>query len=150
MISRGDLREAAINADSTIAAVSAEAIDQVINRIARGPIPPGTPIQQSMLAEATIVPAGSVIVGISLAAGEYPTAGLRAGDPVHVVETTNGAPNGATPRLITTATVWSVETADDSTDARMFISIAVPEAQGVATSNAAATNRARLLLAASP
>ena len=145
-IHRDDLREASINADAAVTALPATAIDKVVGKVARGPIPAGTPLQDTMVADAAPVPSGMVVVGAALAAGDYPTANLRAGDTVQVVETTVGAPTGAASKVLTTATVWAVDTSTIGGERRMFVSIVVPDTQGAAVANAAATNRLRLLL----
>jgi hypothetical protein len=145
-IQRGDLREASINSDAAVATLAATAINSVIGQVARGPLPIGTPLQQAMVADAAPVPAGMVVVGASLAPGDYPTSNLRAGDSVEVVETTVGAPAGTTTKTLTTAKVWAVDASETAGERRLFVSLTVPDMQGAAVANAAATNRLRLLL----
>jgi len=147
-IERSDLREASVNADAAIAAESSTALDQVVGQVAQSVIPSGTPVQRSMLGDVTTVPKGSVVVGASLAAGEYPTSGLRTGDSVTLVETTVGASSAATSKVLAQGTVWAVETVASGGQDRLFISVVVAEEQGATVANAAATNRLRLLLGA--
>ena len=149
-ITRGDLREASINADTAVATLPTAAIDKVLGRVARGPIPDGTPLQEAMVNNTAAVPTGMVVVGAALAPGDYPTPNLRAGDTVQVVETTVGAPTGATSKVLATATVWAVDRTDTAGDRKMFVSLVVADTQGAAVANAAATNRLRLLLAGAP
>lgn len=146
VIEADDLREASINTDTNIGAVPTAAMVQLVGKVARGPIPANTPLQFDMVADASVVPNGHVVVGLSLVAGEYATSRLRAGDAVIVLETTSGATATAAPRELARGRVWSVETLDRSTDGRLFVSITVPEPAAASVGNAAATNRVRLLL----
>ncbi len=145
VIGRNDLREASINADADLAAVPSSAIGDVVGQVARSPIPAGAPLQRAVLADAVTVPAGSVVVGLALEPGDFPTSSLRTGDRVEIVETTVGAPSGATSRVLTVGKVWTVERSSAS-DGGLTLSVQVPADQGAGVANAAATGRLRLLL----
>ena len=58
----------------------------VVGQVARGPIPAGTLLSPEMVTDGDAVPAGQAVVGAVLAPGAYPTAALRPGDPVQLVE----------------------------------------------------------------
>lgn len=147
-ITSDHLREASVNSDSAIGSISVVQLDGVVGKVAQSAIPEGTPLQQTMLGAESPVPAGKVIVGSTLAAGEYPTSGLRAGDVITLVETTNGASASAVSRTLGRGSVWAVERVNAGGQERLFVSIVVDEAQGIGVANAAAGNRLRLLLGA--
>ncbi|MEL7155007.1 MAG: SAF domain-containing protein [Actinomycetota bacterium] len=84
-----DLVLVSVGADRGLAVLQAGQEDVVVGRVARGPIPVGTPLSEALIvAPAEAVPPGRAVVGALLEPGQYPSAAMRAGDRVQVVRTT--------------------------------------------------------------
>ncbi len=118
----------------------------VVGQIARGPIPAGTLLSSDMLADGDIVPAGQAVVGALLTPGAYPTAALRAGDRVRLVEVAAASqPDGLAAEL-GDGRVWAVSTPDAPGAEGLFVSLLVPADRASAAADAAARQQLRLVL----
>jgi hypothetical protein len=97
-----------------------------------------------------VIPTGEVVVGAALAPGAAPTAGLTAGDRVHllaVVKATGSGDSSAGARVLATGSVWSVvEPAAGGGSAGWWVSLLVPEEFQTAVAQAAADGLLRLSL----
>ncbi len=125
---------------------------ELVGLVARTSLPAGTLVNREQFTNGPVVPAGWSVVGLALEPGEYPTAALRAGDRVAVVQTPD--PNGPRSGLAQDTTVLSensevfaVEALSESTRAQM-ISISVPGDVAASIAAAAAEDRVRLVLVA--
>jgi hypothetical protein len=151
-LTASDLRVIEIGASDGLRAVQAHQQDLIIGKSARGPIPQGTVLNTDLFTDhGETVPAGMVVVGAALDPGAVPASVLRAGDEVNVLaarRTTAGQPSDAAPAaatLLTTGTVWSVESTGTSSSG-IWVSLVVPtDAQG-AVAQAAADGLLRLSL----
>lgn len=85
-VQRSDLRVVRLSADSEVAAISAERIDEVVGRVAATELPAGVLLADGQLFApgAQLVSADEAIVGLLLGASEAP-AGLARGVAVSVV-----------------------------------------------------------------
>ncbi len=80
------LATAEVNVGAGVRTIPASERGRLTGQVARGPIPAGTLITPEMLTDGSAVPAGQAVVGAVLAPGAYPTASLRAGDAVLLME----------------------------------------------------------------
>jgi len=124
----------------------------VIGRVARGPIPAGTLLNDGLFgAPGSAVPPGMAVVGAALEPGAAPGPDLRAGDLVDVlavaaVTTGLERPGDIQALVIAPATIWSVERPDGSVGGRIVVSLLVPSDSQTAVAQAAADDRLRLAL----
>jgi hypothetical protein len=114
--------------------------------VARGPISAGTLITPEMLTDGSAVPAGQAVVGAVLAPGAYPTASLRAGDAVLLMEASSATDQAEGSRELGSAQVWAVSTPEGPGASGLFVSLLVPVDQAAAASDAAASQQLRLVL----
>jgi SAF domain len=127
--------------------VPASDVDLVVGGVARGPIPAGTVLSPDMIGDGDAVPDGQAVIGAVLEAGAYPTASIRPGDPVRMVEAAaTGKDPTAVPSELGAARIWAVTTPDGPGGSGLFVSLLVPEDQAAAASNAAARQQLRLIL----
>jgi hypothetical protein len=118
----------------------------VLGQVARGPIPAGTLLSPDMVADGDAVPPGQAVVGALLAPGAYPTAALRAGDHVLLVEVAGvGEPSGQVTEL-GDGEVWAVTTPDIPGGTELFVSLLVPADRASAAADAAGRQQLRLVL----
>ncbi len=148
-----DLVVVEIGAGSGMTVLGLDQEDVVVGRVARGPIPMGTPLSSALVvAPSESVPEGGAVVGLLLEPGQYPTGTLRAGDRVGLVVTGPAfAPSGGTGDAdpggdrLAEATVWSVEPVLEGRR-QLFVSLLVAEASADAAADAASSDRVRLVL----
>jgi hypothetical protein len=126
--------------------VAASDLDLVVGRVARGPIGAGTILSPDMVSDGDAVPDGQAVVGAVLASGAYPTAALRAGDTVRLVEAGATGDAATTPKELGAGRVWAVTTPEGPGAGGLFVSLLVPEAEAAAASDAAARQQLRLIL----
>ena len=126
--------------------VAASEVDLVVGRVARGPIPAGTVLSPNMVSDGDAVPHGQAVVGAVLESGAYPTAALRAGDTVRLVEASASGDPAAVPKELGPARIWAVTTPEGPGADGLFVSLLVPEGQAAAASDAAARHQLRLIL----
>jgi hypothetical protein len=120
----------------------------VVGQVARGPIPAGTLLSPKMVTDGDAVPTGQAVVGAVLAPGAYPTAALRPGDPVLLIEAT-GSGESNQPRGLGAARVWAITSPDGPGASGLFVSLLVPQDRAVDATNAAARQQLRLVLVGS-
>lgn len=142
-----------VGTDDAVAVLPASDRDEVVGLTATARLDTGALIHRSQFSEGPSVPAGSSVLGLALAPGEYPTATLRPGDAVVVVRTPATSPADATDTgttvLADAAEVFAVETLSETAHTVM-VSIVVPEAAVPEVAAAAATGRIRLALVGEP
>jgi hypothetical protein len=126
--------------------VPASDLELVVGRVARGPIPAGTVLSPDMVSDGDVVPDGQAVVGAVLESGAYPTATLRPGDSVRMVEAAEAGDPAAVPKELGAGRVWAVTTPDGPGEGGLFVSLLVPEGQAAAASDAAARQQLRLIL----
>jgi hypothetical protein len=126
--------------------VAASDLDLLVGRVARGPIGAGTILSPDMVSDGDAVPDGQAVVGAVLASGAYPTAALRAGDTVRLVEAGATGDAATTPKELGAGRVWAVTTPEGPGAGGLFVSLLVPEAEAAAASDAAARQQLRLIL----
>ena len=120
----------------------------VVGQVARGPIPAGTLLSPQMVTDGDAVPAGQAVVGAVLAPGAYPTAALRPGDPVQLIEAA-GSGESNQPRTLGAARVWAITSPDAPGASGLFVSLLVPQDRAVDATSAAARQQLRLVLVGS-
>lgn len=90
-VSRGDALSAAdlavleIPADAPLAALSPHSASQILGATAAGDYPAGMLLAPSLLTDSADIPAGMVMVGARLEAGQYPIVGFSQGDRVNIL-----------------------------------------------------------------
>jgi hypothetical protein len=99
-----------------------------------------------MVSDGDVVPDGQAVVGAVLESGAYPTATLRPGDSVRMVEAAEAGDPAAVPKELGAGRVWAVTTPDGPGEGGLFVSLLVPEGQAAAASDAAARQQLRLIL----
>lgn len=149
VIGRGDLTLVSVGADSGLQLLESGQEDLVVGRVARGPIPAGTPLSVALVVSAAeAVPPGWAVVGAALEPGGFPSSAIRAGDRVALIGTAQGstvAEAGAVSEL-GEAVVWTVEPLAATGRGELFVSLLVAEDLAPEASNVAAQGRLRLLL----
>lgn len=147
-IERSDLVVVSVGADAGLELLESGREELVVGRVARGPIPAGTPLSTALVVSATdAVPAGWAVVGAALEPGEYPSSSIQAGDRVLLVRTapTPSAADGGVTE-IGEAVIWTVEPFPNSGRGELFVSLLVRQVEAPEVSNVAAEARLRLLL----
>jgi Flp pilus assembly protein CpaB len=152
VIGAADLRVVELGRSGEVRAIQPDQQCLIRGQAARGPIPAGTVLNTDLFGDREqVIPVGQVVVGAALAPGAAPTAGLTAGDRVHllgVVKTAGTAEAGAQARVLATGSVWSVvEPAAGGGSAGWWVSLLVPEESQTAVAQAAADGLLRLSLA---
>jgi hypothetical protein len=135
-----------VGAGPGVHTIAASDLELVVGRVARGPIPAGSVLSPDMVSDGDVVPAGQAVIGAVLEPGAYPTAALRPGDPVRMVEAAAAGDLAAVPKELGAGRVWAVSTPDGPGANGLFVSLLVPEDQAAAASNAAARQQLRLVL----
>lgn len=156
VIGAGDLRVVEMGRTDGFRAIQPSQQNLIIGLAPRGPIPEGTMLNTGLFATAdSVVPAGKVVVGSSLAAGAVPTPSLGAADKVIILATSSAAVSAgqvqAPATVLGQATVWSVrgEASTTGESARVWVALLIDEAQQAEVAQAAADGRLRLALAGS-
>lgn len=130
IISRADLRIVSINGGEGALAIGADELESLVGKVAVTDIPARAIIHPDVLEDPAVVTTRTVVVGVELEPGEYPTLRLFPGDNVLVIGVGSGRATttdetGPVADVITEATVTAVDTVFER-DA-LLISIAVPE-----------------------
>ena len=90
-VSRGDVLSAAhiavleVPADVPVAALSPQAVSQVLGSSAAGDYPSGMLLAAPLLTQSANIPPGMITVGAILEAGQYPIVGFSRGDRVNIL-----------------------------------------------------------------
>ncbi|CAA9263870.1 MAG: hypothetical protein AVDCRST_MAG50-3040 [uncultured Acidimicrobiales bacterium] len=139
-IELADLRSVDVAADTGLSVLRVEDRDRVVGQLARVTIPAGSLIQPPHLSAKSVIPAGSVVVGVSISPGAMPTSKLGVGDRVSVIR---AEPNTA--QDLGTASVFSVARAHSSSP-DMLVSLLVTAGSAMSISQAAGADQVRLAL----
>jgi len=135
-----DLRSVDVAADTGLSVLRVGERDRVVGQLARVTIPAGSLIQPPHLSAESVIPAGSVVVGVSVAPGAMPTSNLGPGDRVLVFRAEPSSAQDLGP-----ARVFAVGRAD-SGSADMLVSLLVTTGSAMAISQAAGAEQVRLVL----
>ena len=90
-VSKGDVLSAAhiavleVPADVPVAALSPQAVSQVLGSSAAGDYPSGMLLAAPLLTDSANIPPGMITVGAILEAGQYPIVGFSRGDRVNIL-----------------------------------------------------------------
>lgn len=154
-ITSADLTVGHVAADAAVRAVAADALDLVIGRVVTASLPEGSLLHPDHVADAPVLEPGVSLVGVTVAAGQGPTAKLEAGLRVMVVWTPTAAMASDTARvLVPDAVIDAVSVVGRDADLAggdgvQHVSLRVPTAVAADVVAAAATNQARLVLVGS-
>lgn len=147
-LTAGDLSVAEVSV-SGLRTVPAANRDAVVGSIATARIPAGSLLAPGHLSADAALPAGTVVVGAVLAAGELPSPSLRSGDQVQLVAV--GSQGTEREQVLGTATVHQlgpVSGAASGTPAAgsaQWVSLAVSDQLAPRVAQAASAERLRLI-----
>ena len=136
-----DLRVVYMSTDDPVRSLGESELSAVVGRVASADLAEGTLLSAGLFLDGSAVDAGDGVVGLALEPGQVPTAALRSGDLVNVVAPGDGT-DGAV--LAERAEVYAVE--DLPAEGRVFVSLALPEADANAVAAAADGSQLRLVL----
>jgi len=150
VIRASDLRVVEMGRSGGVRAIRPSQQSLILGHAARGPVPAGTVLNTGLFTDRDkVIPEDQVVIGAALDLGAAP-AGLAAGDRVDVlgVVQSTGAPTASGPAaVLTSGSVWSVESAPSgSVSSRIGVSLLVPANAQPAVAQAAADGRLRLSL----
>lgn len=144
VIQAGDLTTAGVAADRQVSAIPATAEGQLIGKVARVDLVPGSLLERSEVGTGPATPPGTSVVGLDLKGGAFPTE-LAAGSTVEIVSTPSQANGGsASSVLAPSATVLSI--ASDPNGTGTLISVAVPLAEASSVAAGAAAGAVSLVM----
>jgi Flp pilus assembly protein CpaB len=147
-LSDSDVRVVRLSADGSVASIPATQRATVIGQMVSVPIPAGALLAPSEIGRDTGLADNEAVVGVVLAPGAAPTADLRSGDRVAVIEadkstsTTSTSASGTA--VVTTASVYAIDRLGSSNG--LFVSLRVPASVAARVAAAAAGDRVRLVL----
>lgn len=144
-VTEADLRKISISTGSGLQTLPVERASEVVGRTAGTGLTAGSLLNPDQLADGPALPAGTVLVGAVLKAGQYPV-GLRIGDTVEIVETP--APDSTGSRDPESQGVGTVTDQSDLADGQSSrtVSIAVPPDDSARISAAGAAGRLSLVV----
>ena len=127
-----------------LVAATPESRHELVGRVWAVDLPAGALLSPALVTERLIVPDGQALVGLRLAPGDFPAAGLRPGDIVMVVE--SAVQPGETPSvLVDSATVESVAAlGDQGIAADRLVTLSVPAESAAGVTNAGSAGRASI------
>jgi SAF domain len=145
------LRSENVRLTGGVSSVSSGDARLVIGKLAVADLPAGTLVSRDLFVDQVMPGADERVVGMALAAGEYPTARLRRGDTVDVLLTPTAVPTPGSPSdpgavLVAAARVWDIDKRNDNS-ATLVVSVVVPADKLAAVATAAAQKQVRLALA---
>ncbi|WP_018790574.1 SAF domain-containing protein [Salinispora arenicola] len=144
-ITAADLVTVHLNPDPGIAGVPGDRTDQVIGKYASVALLSGTLLNANALVDKPFPAPGEQVVGVSLKAGQMPSAPLRPGASVLLVsteESTQDKPAAAAPTIRATV----VHVIAGARDGTATVSVAVRESDGPVVARLAAQGRLVLTL----
>jgi hypothetical protein len=148
LVESGDLVAVEISASAAerLLAASAESRDMLVGRVWSVDLPAGELLSPALATERISVAEGQALVGLRLGPGEFPTAGLRPGDVVMVVEA--AVQQGTEPTvLVESAVVEAVAVlGDQGIAASRLITLSVPAEAAAAVANAGSAARASIVV----
>ncbi len=140
--------EVSASAAERLVAATTESRDELIGRVWAVDLPAGELLSRALVTERLVVTDGQALVGLQLAPGEFPVAGLRPGDVVMVVQA--AGQQGESPRvLVESAIVESVAVLGDQGEASArLVTLSVPAEAAAAVANAGSAGRALIAVVA--
>ena len=148
-ISREMLRIDHIEADSSLRGLPGSEASSLVGKVARQRIPAGVLIVSEEVGSALEPPAGFVLLAMTLEPGELPVASLTYGDRVDVVRTPGQITGDDLGGVIATASVWSMWGSGSAqtvtAGSKRALTLAVPDADAVAVTQAASRREIRLI-----
>lgn len=141
-ITADDLRVTYLSSDTPVAHLADTQMSEVVGRVALIDMPIGSLLTPGVVAEATTLPDGDAVAGLSLEPGQYPATGLAVGDRVNVVGGGDAA-NAGEPVIARGAVVFAIE--DLSTD-RKLVSVMASESDAETIAARAGSGGLRLVL----
>lgn len=149
VIQRSDIVLVNVGADAGLTVAGADEEASIVGRVARGPIPVGTPLSSALVvAPSEAVPSGRAVVGTLLEPGQYPAGNLRAGDRVRLIRTSassSATGDVASSLTVGEATIWAIEPVVEGRR-ELFVSLLVDERAAETVADVAAADRLRLVL----
>jgi hypothetical protein len=155
LVAAEDLRAVDVAVDGPVQLLAAADRARVVGLSAAGRLPAGTLVSPADFEVAAGVPAGQVVVGAVLAPGELPTADLRVGDRVRLIQVAGAsapASADAAGASLGEATVYAVAggwgeggSAPSVESGGQFVSLAVSEGQAGKVAQASAARALRLI-----
>ena len=129
-VSRGDVLSAAhiavleVPADVPVAALSPQAVSQVLGSSAAGDYPSGMLLATPLLTQSANIPPGMITVGAILEAGQYPIVGFSRGDRVNILARNSQNAYAIVARNVE---VHEVTRLAEGAGANIFVAFLVPE-----------------------
>ena len=129
-VSKGDVLSAAhiavleVPADVPVAALSPQAVSQVLGSSAAGDYPSGMLLAAPLLADSANIPPGMITVGAILEAGQYPIVGFSRGDRVSILAHNS---QGAYAIVARNVEVYEVTRLAEGAGASLFVAFLVSE-----------------------
>lgn len=137
-IEPGDLTTAQM-ASSDIPAFAGSHMDQVYGKVAAVGLVPGQILNAAMVTDKPATPAGYVVAGVSLKAGQLPAGGVSAGDQVMVIllpaQSAGASSNGTATVLENSARVTDSASTPDGTGSVVSLLIPKTDAAQLAQAN---------------
>lgn len=143
------LRIEHLEADTNLRGLPGPQFGRLVGQVARERIPAGVLIVEEEVGAALAPPPGFALVAMTLEPGELPVATLAYGDTVQVVRTPQASSADDPGGVVSTASVWSMwPTSGQSLTggtSKRALTLAVPQADAVAVTQAAARREIRLI-----
>jgi hypothetical protein len=151
-----DLQLVHIQTDDPLNVLDQHESGEVVGRLALSDMAAGTLLTTDDVTGGSVVEAGDGIVGLALAAGEYPSLAMRAGDMVDVVLTPGSADDSAVdgdlPSILALAEgrvlvagAMVVEVAEIGNQGDVFVALTTTESEAALVARAASLDRVRLV-----
>ncbi len=141
VLSVADLAVLEVPADVPVAALSPQSASQILGASAAGDYPSGMLLTRPLLTEETDIPAGMVLVGARLEAGQYPILGFSQGDRVNIMARGSQETYGI---VASNVEVHEVTHLTAGTGASLFATFVVPEQQQTQVVSAIGSGSIRL------
>ena len=125
VLAAGDLTNLELPADAAIAALDVQSLASLVGRQAVSDLSAGTVLTLQLLAPQRELPAGMVVVGAQLDAGQYPVRHFKAGEKVNLL----GRPPDEDRVVAVALSVEIYEVTQLGATDRLFISFLIPELQ---------------------
>ena len=140
--------EVSASAAQHLVTATVESRDRLTGQVWAVDLPKGELLSSALATERLRVVAGQALVGLRLDPGNFPVAGLRAGDTVMVIEAAS-QPGEESSVLVDSAVVESVAVlGDQGVSAARLITVAVPQEAAAAVANAGSAGRASIAVVA--
>ena len=152
-VSRGDVLSATdlavleIPADAPLVALSPQSASQILGATAAGDYPSGMLLAQPLLTDSADIPAGMVVVGARLEAGQYPIVGFSQGDRVNILARNSQEIYEVVARNVE---VHEVTRLTEGAEASLFAAFLVPEQWQTQVVSAIGSGSVRLGLVQGP